>query len=446
MRKHIKKQLIELIFTVKEGIEYVSALNNKEQAENILIDCYSAVSHIKQVIESAVKKEKHLKYTKCIEDIQNNMEMFNDCIQNEIDYTEILNSLKSYFNIFTDALINEQEKTEVVFLPYKASMWDSLESVWEAAEADENCDAYVIPIPYYDRNSDGTLSEMHYEGALYPDYVPITHYNDYNFETRKPDVIFIHNPYDDNNLVTTVHPYFYSKNLKKITDKLIYVPYFVLAEPDPNDEKAIEKLSHFITCPGVINANLVIVQSEAMRQVYVKVLYDLGKANGIQKEYWEKKILGFGSPKIDKVIKMKKGDVEIPKDWQKIIKKSDGSLKKIVFYNTGLSALLEHSEKMLEKIKSVLKIFKEKKEDIALLWRPHPLMKATIGSMRPKLWEEYEKIVNSYIDEKWGIYDDTPNNDRAIVLSDAYYGDASSMVTLYKETGKPIMIQDVEII
>ena len=38
-------------------------------------------------------------------------------------------------------------RLEIAFLPYKASMWDSLESVWQAAEADPDCDAYVIPIP-----------------------------------------------------------------------------------------------------------------------------------------------------------------------------------------------------------------------------------------------------------------------------------------------------------
>lgn len=45
----------------------------------------------------------------------------------------------------------------------------------------------------------------------------------------------------------------------------------------------------------------------------------------------------------------------------------------------------------------------------------------------------------------WGIYDDTPDIDRAIALSDAYYGDMSSVVELYKVTGKPIMIQNLEI-
>ena len=35
---------------------------------------------------------------------------------------------------------------------------------------------------------------------------------------------------------------------------------------------------------------------------------------------------------------------------------------------------------------------------------------------------------------------------RAIVLSDAYYGDGSSIVYLYRKTGKRIMIQNQEVL
>ena len=117
------------------------------------------------------------------------------------------------------------ERKEIVFMPYKASMWDSLESVWKAADADPECDAYVVPIPYYDRNPDHSFGEFHYEGGEYPDYVPVTHYNNYDISKRRPDVIYIHNPYDDCNYVTSVDPRFYSRELKKYTDKLVYIPY-----------------------------------------------------------------------------------------------------------------------------------------------------------------------------------------------------------------------------
>lgn len=335
-------------------------------------------------------------------------------------------------------------RIEAVFLPYKASMWDSLESVWKAADADENCDAYVIPIPYYDKNPDGSFREMHYEGDGYPDYVPITKYDEFDFGEHHPDMIFIHNPYDAANYVTSVHPFFYSDNLRKFTDKLIYIPYFILSEIEPNNEPAIEGMKHFCTVPGVLNADKVIVQSEKMRQIYIDVLTNAAGENS--RSVWEKKILGLGSPKFDKVAGTKKEDLEIPENWLKIIQKPDGSWKKIVFYNTGIAGLLTHNEKMLEKMKYVFHIFKENQDEVTLLWRPHPLIKATVESMRPQLWVEYDKLLRQYQEEGWGIYDDTADLDRAIEISDAYYGDGSSVVQLYQKTGKPIMMQNVDII
>lgn len=45
------------------------------------------------------------------------------------------------------------------------------------------------------------------------------------------------------------------------------------------------------------------------------------------------------------------------------------------------------------------------------------------------------------------IFDDTPQLHRAISLSDAYFGDgASSLVALYKATGKPLLFQNIEMI
>ena len=83
---------------------------------------------------------------------------------------------------------------------------------------------------------------------------------------------------------------------------------------------------------------------------------------------------------------------------------------------------------------------------MAFLWRPHPLMESTLVSMRPELWENYRKIREKYREKGWGIYDDTADVDRAIILSDAYYGDGSRVVQLYQKTGKPIMMQNVEIV
>lgn len=51
---------------------------------------------------------------------------------------------------------------------------------------------------------------------------------------------------------------------------------------------------------------------------------------------------------------------------------------------------------------------------MALIWRPHQWIESTIKSMRPKLWEEYSKIVEQYKLEGWEIYDDTPDIQRQV--------------------------------
>ncbi|MGN0613859.1 MAG: hypothetical protein ACI4JB_08160 [Porcipelethomonas sp.] len=430
----MKNNILDIFETIYEAHKIIRDFikeENFENAKSVLIDCQSSALQVGKIIENSEGSgfitvgilEEYCKYV-----YQIFMSIADECngreIKRELDkrLDRVKKSVKDDIKV----------KLEIVFLPYKASMWDSLESVWKAADEDPDCDAYVVPIPYYDRNPDHSFGQFHYEGCEYPGYVPITDYRKYDIKNRKPDVIYIHNPYDDCNYVTSVDPRFYSRELKKYTDKLVYVPYFVLAELNPDDPEIIAKYSHFATVPGVINADNVIVQSEGVRQVYIKALLPYVQNNTVNQKILEDKILGLGSPKFDAISNKCKDDIEIPEKWNKIIKKTDGSYKKIVFFNTSIGALLEHNEEWVKKIHNALNGFFRNKDEIALLWRPHPLIKATIQSMRSSLWNEYSKIVDEYISDGWGIYDDTPDLQRAVVLSDVYYGDGSSVAKLFR--------------
>jgi len=329
------------------------------------------------------------------------------------------------------------DRKEIVFLPYKASMWDSLESVWMAARDDRQCDAYVVPIPYFDRNSDGSLGEMHYEGEEYPENVPIVDWREYVIADRKPDLIYIHNAYDDGNYVTSVHPAFYSSELKKNTEMLVYIPYFT----GINDKV----LQHLCVVKGILSADKTIVESEKIKKIYLNALRNFEKENGCYGKFgnFEKKIVALGSPKLEKAAQIGLRNNLLPADWSALIEKGKTGKKKVIFYNTTIAALLKYNQQYLKKLKSVLEFFKTQ-ENIVLLWRPHPLLQSTIKTMRSHLYEEYKEIVKEYQLAGWGIYDDTAELERAIGISDAYYGDMSSVVELYKVTGKPIMIQKVD--
>lgn len=448
MTKKQKKQaedFIGLLERAHDGIKKTIDTRNTEAALDLLAQCQECAIKLGEIIE-AVEGEDFVTIPMIEDYCELAYQFYEKLSQNiPVNSNQVSKALrKSLIRMGNSVKYDIPERKEVVFLPYKASMWDSLESVWKAADEDPDCDAYVIPIPYFDKNPDGSFKEMHYEGDQYPAYVPVTHYDDYDITVREPDMIFIHNPYDEYNYVTSVAPKFYSKNLKQYTEKLVYIPYFVLGEIDPENAEARKGIAHFCVEPGVLNADVVVVQSEDMRKAYIEILSEaVGEETRPQ---WEKKILGLGSPKMDKVLETTEDDFEIPGEWMRVLAKPDGSRKKVILYNTSVTALLQHEDKMLVKMRSVFETFKESVDDVALLWRPHPLIKATIESMRPELWADYEKLVEEYRAEGWGIYDDSAELDRAIALSDAYYGDHSSLVQLCQQAGKPVMIQDVEIV
>ena len=454
MRKAQKQEVLEMIQTLHQAHDEIkNDIDRKNYllAQDMLGQCQECAISIGTAIEKLEGEGfVTVSYVEIYCDVV--FSVFEELNGADVNANKVHKNLKKQLLRIENSVKNDVPvRKEIAFFPYKASMWDSLESVYLAAKEDPDCDVYCVPIPYYDKKPDRSLGQMHYEGREYPKNIEVIDWQTYNFEERKPDVIYIHNPYDDWNLVTSVPPRYFSSNLKRYTEKLVYIPYFVLGEIEPHEQEKIEKMKHFCFLPGTINADKVIVQSENMKQIYVNEYLKAAQANNFQGDHvdrkkLEEKFLGLGSPKFDKVQNTKKEDLEIPDEWLKIIEKPDGSWKKIIFYNTSIAALLEHNEKMLEKMKDVFRIFKENKDEVALLWRPHPLIKTTIESMRPQLWIEYDKLVKQYKEEGWGIYDDSADLDRAVVLSDAYYGDGSSVVQLCQKAGMPVMIQNVDVL
>jgi hypothetical protein len=227
--------------------------------------------------------------------------------------------------------------------------------------------------------------------------------------------------------VTSVHPVFYCERLREHTDLLCYVPYFVVLDDVPE---------HFATLAGCIYAHKVIVQSEKVRDTYIRVFK---KHYGDSFGKPEDKFVALGSPKYDKVINFRREDFTLPDEWRELI-----GGRKVIFYNTSVGAILQEDESYLRKLKFVLDTFRNH-DNVVLWWRPHPLNKAAYKAMRPQLLEEYEQIVSDYKHGGWGIYDDTADLHRAICWSDAYCGDWSSVVLMYRVTGKPIIIGNIDL-
>ena len=421
MDRKLQKELAEILESV-EGIFAQLDWSDSQQVQDVL----EILGAVDGKCKENLSKEAYAKYDEIFTGLA---EIVQDTDWKRLsiaEQTESCDLCREIMGHVVKMLKTEKEvKMVIVFLPYKASMWDSLESVWRAAHEDkEHCEAYVVPIPYFDRKEDTTPAEWHCEADLFPKDVPVCDFREFSLEKLKemrPDAIFIHNPYDNYNRVTCIDAQYFSHELKKCTDALVYIPYYASGEFLGKD---------IATAPGVINADYVIAQDENIKKQFED--YYPGEAP-------EGKFLALGSPKFDKVAGKTADDFELPEEWKR---KMEG--KKVILYNTSIGAVLQHPNQVCSKMRHVFSVFKQRK-DVVIWWRPHPLLKATLNSMIPGLLEKYEQIEREFLQEDYGIYDDTPDVSRAVVCTDAYYGDESSVVQLYEVTKKPIMIQSMSL-
>lgn len=446
MRRYIKKQVLKAIAALSEvhgQLVEVARKGGYETAMKLLEQCQQNAIDMGGLIDGTEGEntpEVHFLEEYCELLYQLHVKLEEGDKFSDLDTVVMLN--EPLRKVAHGVMNRFPTQLEVVFLPYKASMWDSLESVWKGMKDDPNVNAFVVPIPYYDRLPGGKFGTIHYEINEYPKDVPVVELDNYNLKERHPDVVYYHNPYDEDNFITSIHPFFYSSNLKKLAEELVYIPYYVFDEINNFDEETLKGVAEFILQPGVVNANRVIVQSENWKKAYIELLTKY--TSQTDKEYWDKIIEVSKSPKLVKVANMKAEDFSIPEEWQQLIGTGDNK-KKVILYNVSVTTLINAGEAEIDKIKRVLDTFKENRDKVVLLWRPHPLVQATLNSMKPELLPPYMEIMDNYRKEGWGIYDDTPDVDRAIAVSDAYYGDPSSLVAMYKETGKPIMIQNCNV-
>lgn len=410
------EQLVEQLRQAHEQIKKYIGRNETETARKLLETCQNTAISIGTLVEQA-EGEHHPTVSLLEEYCELVYQIHARCAEggtqeSENAYTQLQQELIPISNSLKNDI---RQSVEAVFLPYKASMWDSLETVWRAADADPDCDAYVIPIPYFDKNPDGSFCKEHYEADLFPQDIPITRYDAFDFGKHHPDMIFIHNPYDKANYVTSVHPFFYSDNLKKYTDRLVYIPYYATAGSMAEGQAL---------CPAYIHADYIVIQAQGYRKFFDARLPD-------------EKFLPLGSPKFDSVIHKCMNPSEPPTEWKE---KMAG--RKVYFYNTSINGMLRNTDLFLKRMKYVFDIFKGR-DDVCLLWRPHPLLDATFASLRSGHKAQYDALKKEFLEDGAGILDETADIENTIALSDVYIGDPWTSVTaLFGVSGKPLFTFD----
>ncbi|MBQ7478702.1 MAG: hypothetical protein IJT01_07355 [Selenomonadaceae bacterium] len=337
-----------------------------------------------------------------------------------------------------EELRREKEiKKEIVFLPVKAAMWDSMESIWRAAKSDrESCNVYVVPLPYYEKNPDDSPKEWHCERDLFPEEVSAMDWRELDLEAMHPDIIFIHSPYDNANLVTSVDPRYYSEHLKGQTELLVYVDYGIPIWTPRDCSKFDPRASGAYSLPVHWHADVLVAYSREFASLLSCVMESLWQDVGdwALEEVKRQKIATLGSAKFDKAVMARREDSSLPEEWQHRI-----GGRKVLLYSLTLHVEDVDDDEFLGGIREVIETVSAR-EDIVLWWRPHPLLESTLHRKAPEIVDEYEAIVADFREGRKGIYDDTADLYRALAWSDGCLTWESSLSWLCLAVGMPFTI------
>lgn len=314
-----------------------------------------------------------------------------------------------------DNLIEKYNPNSILFCPYKEEMWDSMDTIYSSIDCNKDGKKIikqVMPIAYYTLRQ-GKVYDIKIEFPEYAGNFPTALKNGLSEKyggTKKWDVIVFHYPYDNLNNVT--RPLIMSQVLKEFCYNLVLVYYACRGDKDI--------VAQDIWYSGVKNSDLVIFETEKQAE----------QANKIMREdpYWHGECVGWGTAKMD-WIEM----AEIPEEWKK---KAEG--KRVVLLQTSLVPYLKNKNKIAQVESYITSYINNPK--VCLIWRPHPLLKDTIIAHQRHDLFKFESLKEMVMKSPKDILDETPKPETCIKFADEMISDSSSLVIMWKTTGKKLTL------
>lgn len=344
---------------------------------------------------------------------------------------EKLLSLRRAFTHISEAVKAQIiDKKVVLFVSTGPKLWSGFESLYQAAKEDPLSDVYVVPVPAMQKDVFGQvkmtneeiMSAVEWNG--YPHGLKLVPWNSFSLELHHPEVIFIQDSYDGENECLTIPDKFYAKNLQKYTDKLVYIPPFEVEEFSKNDTTALYNMKHYVTKPGVVIADKVIVQSDNTKNLWVDSLTEF--AGEDTKKLWQEKILSSGLPVMDLRYSVRDND----------------DVRKLLF-GIGLNWATESGNEFLESLRDKLFIVEKYCDNLHVGLCMYPgdakQWETAIGKER---FKEADKLLRDFaIKSGCELFAYKQDSLQAIAESyDAYYGSPTPLAHSFNHKEKPVML------
>ena len=439
----------EILLNKDSGLSYEDIITYLSELQNNIVsfgtltesikgeDC-NTVKFLEQYLEVIYKVAKYVqkfdgnKYAECDEEVKDKFASISEAIDSEI--------------------VNRRS---VLFLPVKAKHFSSMRMAYEMEAATPDTDVYVMPLPYYYKEYDGSFKdEMHIDTEEFiKANIPVTDYSRFDLSLLCPEKIYINSAYDEYNMAVSVDTRFYARIVKKYTEKLIYIPYFKLMEFDRANYPCWFNMQYYCTVPGVVMADKVYVQSDNTRKVYIDKLNEWAGTNKYS-DVWERKICvnDYESEACSDAVGECSNDSTYDKcnvNRKELL--SDGHRgadnKKSIVWFVSAGSLAEFGDKYIGKLYRNLDIFASSKDKIKVLLVSEPFIDEMIKAYSEDLYKKWTGFIDEF--NRLGIGEVVNQGDREsdeiLRKADAYYGDSSYVCKDFIMLKKPVMIMNVEV-
>ena len=189
------------------------------------------------------------------------------------------------------------KQREIVFLPARKEWWNTMAPVYELALSEPDAKVIVLPVSWHRKDMDGNPYDEHNEAEELSGLVTVTSGEEYDITACRPAVIVTQFPYDETNRDVEIDERYFSKNLVNYAEKVIYVPCYDVETPEKGDEISRKALSVLIEQPAVVYADLVLLPTKGLREIYIETLSDI--AGEETRAIWEKKIQTTDTPDLN---------------------------------------------------------------------------------------------------------------------------------------------------
>ena len=425
----------EILLNKDSGLSYEDIITYLSELQNNIVSFGTLTESIKGEDCKTVKLLEQ--YLEMIYKVAKYVQNFDEGISYEASaenkYAECDEEVKDTFASISEAIDSEiVNRRSVLFLPVKAKHFGSMRMAYEMETATPDTDVYVMPLPYYYKEYDGSFKdEMHIDTEEFiKANIPVTDYSRFDLSLLCPEKIYINSAYDEYNMAVSVDTRFYARNVKKYTEKLIYIPYFKLMEFDRANYPCWYNMQYYCTVPGVVMADKVYVQSENTRKVYID---KLNEWVGDEKytEIWEQKIDVYNE-----------SCEEHSEDELR-----DAGSKKIIVWFVSAGSLAEFGDKYIEKAYRNLDVFALSKDKLKVLLISEPFLDEMIKTYSDELYKKWTGFIDEFnrsgIGEVVSQVED--QSVEALLKANAYYGDPSYICKDFILMKKPVMLQNVEV-